>query len=211
MDALATTINRSHLRKVLEYLPPEVNDIYDDTMKRVDEQIESDRKLAYQILCWIIHAYRQLSLAELRHALAVSPGMTEMDPDALVDETILTSVCAGLVVIDKETHVVRLVRESSGHWCRPWFNISFQIILHRNILNAYKNLNFRVLRLTSRQRVSRTFRLTCLKATIMRVFMNCTHSCNQMLSLITLLRSSTRHEAVDEGAAGARRHRYQLE
>lgn len=120
MDALATTINRSHVRKVLKNLSHETNDIYDETMKRVDGQIESDRKLADQVFCWIIHAYRQLSLEELRHALAVSPGMTEMDPDALVDETILTSVCAGLVVIDKEAHVVRLVRESSAHWCRTW-------------------------------------------------------------------------------------------
>jgi len=88
-----------------------VNDIYDETLERIDGQIESDRELAQKVFCWIVHAYRQLSLKELQHALAVSPNMTEMDPDALVDETILTSVCGGLVVIDKETNVVRLVRK----------------------------------------------------------------------------------------------------
>jgi hypothetical protein len=111
MDSLATTISRSHVRKALENLPKEVNDIYDETLKRVDGQIESDRNLANEVFCWIIHAYQQLTLEELRHALAVSPGMTNMDPDALVDETILTSVCAGLVVVDKQSNAVHLVRK----------------------------------------------------------------------------------------------------
>jgi hypothetical protein len=111
MDSLATTISRSHVRQVLQNLPKEVNDMYDETLKRVDGQIESDRKLAHKVFCWIIHAYRQLSLEELQHAVAVSPDMTEMDPDALVDESILTGVCGGLVVVDKDTRVVRLVRK----------------------------------------------------------------------------------------------------
>lgn len=54
--------------------------------------------------------YPELSLEELRHALAVSPDMTEMGPDVLVDEAILTSVCSGMVVFDKETSVVRFIR-----------------------------------------------------------------------------------------------------
>lgn len=116
MDVLATTVNRLHLRKVLGNLPKEVNDIYHETMKRVDGQIESDRKLAEQVFCWIIHAYRQLSLQELQHALTVSSCIINIDPDALVDEAILTSVCAGLVVVDKVTSVVRLVRKYSTQW-----------------------------------------------------------------------------------------------
>jgi len=80
-------------------------------MKRVDGQIEGDRKLAEKVFCWIIHAYRQLSLRELQHAVAVSSDMTDMEPDALVDETILMSVCAGLVVVDKDSSAVRLVRK----------------------------------------------------------------------------------------------------
>jgi len=111
MDSLAITINRLHVRRVLENLPKEVNHVYHETMTRVDGQVESDRKLAEKVFCWVIHAYRQLSLTELQYALAISSDMTEMDPDALVDETILTSVCAGLVVVDKDSSVVRLVRK----------------------------------------------------------------------------------------------------
>jgi len=111
MDSLATTISRWEVRKALEKLTKEVRDTYDETMKRIEGQIEGDRKLAEQVLSWIIHAYRQLSLEELRHALAVSAEMTKMEPDALVDETILTSVCAGLVVVDQQSGLVHLVRK----------------------------------------------------------------------------------------------------
>jgi hypothetical protein len=111
MDSLATTRSPREVVKALQNMPQGVDDIYDDTMQRVEGQIPGDRELAKCILSWIIYAYRQLSLEELRHAVAVSPEMTEMDPGALVDETILTSVCAGLVVIHKKSNIVHLVRK----------------------------------------------------------------------------------------------------
>jgi hypothetical protein len=110
IDSLATKINRTEVRRGLENLPAEVNATYDETMNRINGQIKDDRELAKKVLCWITYACRPLSLEELRHALAVSPGMTKMDTDALVDESILTSVCAGLVVVEKESALVRLVR-----------------------------------------------------------------------------------------------------
>lgn len=72
MDSLATTISRLHVRQVLRNLPRELNDIYDETTRRVDGQIEGDKKLAEQVFCWMTHAYQQLSLEELQHAIAVS-------------------------------------------------------------------------------------------------------------------------------------------
>ena len=125
MDSLATKINRREVRRGLENLPTDVNAMYDETMKRIKGQIEGDRQLAELVLCWIIYARRQLRLEELRHAIAVSPKMmemntdalvdeaklTEMDTDALVDEDILTSVCAGLIVVDNQSTIVHLVRK----------------------------------------------------------------------------------------------------
>jgi hypothetical protein len=63
------------------------------------------------MLSWIRYARRPLFPKELRHALAVLPKTTEMNPEALVPKMILTSVCEGLVVVDRESDVVRLVRK----------------------------------------------------------------------------------------------------
>lgn len=114
MDMLANTINGREVRKACQNLPKDTSEIYDETMKRVEGQTENRRTLAKHVFSWVICAYRQLSLVELQHALAVSSdyGMSIMDVHALVDEKILTSVCAGLVIVDRDSNVVRLVRES---------------------------------------------------------------------------------------------------
>jgi GPI inositol-deacylase, winged helix domain len=112
MNSLAATISCRHVRTVLENLPEQVNTAYDQTMERIEGQIKCNRELARRVLSWMTYACRPLSLKELRHALAVSPNMAEMDPEALVPEMILTSVCQGLVVVDRESDTVRLVRKS---------------------------------------------------------------------------------------------------
>ena len=84
-------------------------------MKRVEGQTKNRRDLAEQVFSWIIHACRRLSLEELQHALAVTSDheLSKIDANDLVDEKILTSACAGLVVIDRESNIVRLVRKYS--------------------------------------------------------------------------------------------------
>jgi hypothetical protein len=94
----------------LDQLPNEIDQIYDEAMERIERQ-SNTKELAKLVLSWVIYASRPLSIEELRHALAVSPKMTEMDCRDLVFEWKLISVCAGLVVIDKEQQVVRLARE----------------------------------------------------------------------------------------------------
>lgn len=109
MDSLADHMNLRDVRDALETLPAEVNATYDIALERITQQNKSDRKVAEQVLSWITHACRPLSLEEIRHALAVSPGNTIMDPNALGHELMLTSVCAGLVV--EYGGILRLVRE----------------------------------------------------------------------------------------------------
>ena len=111
IDSLANKESLQHVRDVLDNLPERVNAAYDKTMKRIEGQAEGDRELAERVLCWITYARRLLSINELRHALVVKAGMTKMNFDALIPEAILTSVCAGLVVVDKERSIVRLVRK----------------------------------------------------------------------------------------------------
>lgn len=113
MDSLASKSNRRAIRSALESLPSEVNATYDEAMERIKGQTKDDRRLAERVLSWITYAYRPLSISELQHALAVSSEMTDMDFEAIEDEIILISVCAGLVVIDGTGNTIRLVRKCS--------------------------------------------------------------------------------------------------
>jgi hypothetical protein len=111
MDSLISKTNRRAIRDALERLPEGVDATYNGILKRIAGQVECDQRLAERVLSWIAYARRPLSLRELQHALAVSSEMTAMDPDAIEDELTLTSVCAGLVVVDENSRVIRLVRK----------------------------------------------------------------------------------------------------
>ncbi|KAI9780621.1 MAG: hypothetical protein M1816_002782, partial [Peltula sp. TS41687] len=116
MDSLVSKHSRREVRKALENLPQELNSTYEEAMERIRGQAEDDRKLAERVLSWIIYAMRPLSVEELQHAVAIEPGMTELEDEDLTDREFLASVCAGLVVIDDEIGIVRLVHYTTQEY-----------------------------------------------------------------------------------------------
>lgn len=64
----------------------------------------------------ILHAKRPLTVLELRHALATEPEAAAIDDEALPDEQLLTSLCAGLVVIESKSEIIRLVHYTTQEY-----------------------------------------------------------------------------------------------
>jgi len=116
MNALVGKSNSRAVRAALENLPSSMDGTYDEAMERIAGQGEDDRQLAERVLSWIIYAFRPLSLTELQHALSVSPNTSNIDSEALEDDTIFVSVCAGLVVVDEESHLVRLIHYTAQQY-----------------------------------------------------------------------------------------------
>ncbi len=111
MDSLVTKTKRKDVRKALEILPPELDEIYDETMERIEGQGKDYSELARRVLLWVGNTSRPLSPVELQHAVAIQPGMTELDDEDLDEQDPLVSACAGLVVLDAETNSFRFVRK----------------------------------------------------------------------------------------------------
>lgn len=78
------------------------------------------RKLALDALSWINCAMRPLNASELQHALAVE-AESEFDIDNLPYLEDIISVCAGLVTVDEESDVIRLVHYTA----REFFQITW--------------------------------------------------------------------------------------
>jgi ankyrin repeat protein len=93
-------------------------------MLRIEGQVTDQVELAKQVLAWITSAERPLTTSELQYALAVEVGESELDEDNIPDIGDLVSVCAGLVTIDEESNVIRLVHytaqeyfeRTQSHW-----------------------------------------------------------------------------------------------
>src|SRR5271155_1819709 len=114
--SLAKKHNRRAVLVALETLPNELNDTYDEVMKRILSQDEEDVKLAKRVLGWLLYAKRPLTTRELQHALSVTPNSRELDEAALTEEADLISVCAGIVTVERETSIIRWVHYTTQEY-----------------------------------------------------------------------------------------------
>ena len=84
-------------------------DAYGVTLERIKAQDEEKSKLAMATLTWVCHSERPLQVNELCHALAVEIGTTDFDPENIPSIGTLLHCCQGLITVDKEASIVRLI------------------------------------------------------------------------------------------------------
>ena len=112
MDSLIPQTSARGIRRALKRLPEKLNDTFDEAMDRTATQPEEHAVLANQVLSWIFYAKRPLSLTELREALSVEPGDRKLDRSGGPELDLLLNVCCGLVTVDEQDNVIRLVHYS---------------------------------------------------------------------------------------------------
>lgn len=123
--ASAAGLSVKHVRNKLRALPTTLKGTYDDAMERIENQEPDHRRIALKAMAWVCYAFRALSLKELQHVLAVEPGDTSLDEDLVMDGQSITSLCAGLVVVDQRTNVVNLVHYSTKSYFDATRHIQF--------------------------------------------------------------------------------------
>ena len=102
-------------------MPRELDGLYGETLKRIKGQPGEDGALGMRVLSWVTHARRPLSVEELGHGLAVEhdedgESPDEFDPDNLLSSRSLVDVCAGLIVIDPRSQIIRLVHYTAQEY-----------------------------------------------------------------------------------------------
>ncbi|KAF7358210.1 Ankyrin repeat-containing domain protein [Mycena venus] len=101
LDPLMTKHNVRDVQDALENLSSGLDGAYDGIVNRINQQSEGDRQLAWRTLSWVFNAKTPLRPSELQEALSVEPEATMLDPGRRTDMDIISSVCAGLVVVDE--------------------------------------------------------------------------------------------------------------
>ncbi|XHG08662.1 hypothetical protein AWENTII_011757 [Aspergillus wentii] len=92
-DTIATLSERTN----------KINWLYDDAMKRVKSQGYNFQNLAVRVLAWLTFARRPLKVEELQYALAAETQVLTIDIDRFPNALSITSVCAGLVMVDEKS------------------------------------------------------------------------------------------------------------
>ena len=119
MDSLVDKLTPRAIKRALVTLPngtDALDQAYQDAMDRILAQKTGFRELAILVLSWITCARKRLTSLELRHALAVEAGDSELDEDNVPEIAEAVSVCAGLVTIDEESDIVRLVHYTTQEY-----------------------------------------------------------------------------------------------
>ena len=109
-ESLTDALTPFEVTKALKTLPKTVDETYKLALERIDNQpIEGHRSFSRKVICWVAYSFRPLTVDELLFALAVDPGdrKFQISKVSLVED--VTSLCAGLVIIDQDSNVVRLV------------------------------------------------------------------------------------------------------
>jgi hypothetical protein len=94
-------------------------------MERIQSQKQGFRDLAFKAILWISFARRPLTPRELQHALAVINNTSALDEANITKAELIASVCAGLVIIDEESNIIRLVHYTTQEYFQTtrdtWF------------------------------------------------------------------------------------------
>jgi ankyrin repeat protein len=119
VDSLVSKKTTTRLKSALDNLShgsEALRDAYDNVIERIDGQVHDDCTLAKSVLSWISYAHRPLTTKELCHALAVKIGDEDFDSDNIPDIEDILSVCAGLVTVDEESQIIRLVHYTTQEY-----------------------------------------------------------------------------------------------
>jgi hypothetical protein len=119
LDSLLDKTTKKKVLATIETLPKgskALDEAYNDAIKRIEGQRHGDTTLARSVLSWITYAQRPLTTGELCHALAVELDESELNLDNIPDIEVMVSVCAGLVAIDNESNIIRLIHYTTQEY-----------------------------------------------------------------------------------------------
>ncbi|RYP50205.1 hypothetical protein DL768_004226 [Monosporascus sp. mg162] len=116
IEFLASNHTPQGFKKGIAHLPRTPDEVYHAALERIQRQNESNRSLAYNVLTWLVFAEKRLTISELTHALTIQDHVKAIQAGedlpvgnlALTTEYALTSACAGIVIVDKDSQLVRL-------------------------------------------------------------------------------------------------------
>ncbi|KAK9850017.1 Nucleoside phosphorylase [Penicillium brevicompactum] len=118
LDTMSQANNDDARSKVLD-------NAYEGAMERIQNQVKDRRDLALQVLLWISCAERRLTSTELQHAIGVEENTSEFDNENISDIGLIVSTSAGLVIVDKESDIIRLVHHTTQEYfqrtSQRWF------------------------------------------------------------------------------------------
>ena len=111
MDALRSCVNLRQVKRVLEEFPSQIEGAYAQSWNRILDEDEENVTLVKMVFVWVLAATRSMTLKELERVVAICPETFKFEADRVVPGSTFLTMCRGLLVVEEESQIVRLVRE----------------------------------------------------------------------------------------------------
>ncbi|KAF6845523.1 hypothetical protein CMUS01_00098 [Colletotrichum musicola] len=112
MDYLSEQHFLGDFRVALGKLPDSREKAFDAALQRIQRQGDFERRVAWHVLSWVAFSAQPVTVDEVRHAFAVERQTGVLNDEYLPSKDLLTSSCAGVVVIDKESGQLRPIHDA---------------------------------------------------------------------------------------------------
>jgi ankyrin repeat protein len=117
VDSLLAKTTLAQIRKSLQDLPrgPDAyKQAYEKTIVRIRGQPSEHQQLAKRTLQWLACAVSEITVSELRHALAIRDDSSSLPNEEDLESTnFVIKVCMGLVIVERESDVIRLLHHTT--------------------------------------------------------------------------------------------------
>lgn len=90
--------NIDEVNGLLKELPKDIDEAYDNIMKRIETRRKNEATLANQILPWVCCALRPMTMDELQHALATNLPNWKYQEGKVSPHSVMLSVCEGFII-----------------------------------------------------------------------------------------------------------------
>ncbi|EXJ74159.1 uncharacterized protein A1O5_02453 [Cladophialophora psammophila CBS 110553] len=111
-------ITRADVKRTLLHLSTDLTQAFQSTVQRISTLPTARRDLAFKTLMWLSHVRRPLTVRELQHAMALRLEDCDLDRDNFPSVRTIIDCCCGLVEVDYESSIIRLVHHSLEEYLR---------------------------------------------------------------------------------------------
>ena len=121
MDAILGETSLAKRKQMLQKVAKtgvDLESVYAQTLQRIREQKGDRSRLGMEVLMWISHAERPLTIGELCYVLAVEAGTTDLNPENICPQDIVLRSCLGLVVVESGASTARLIHYTLQEYLR---------------------------------------------------------------------------------------------
>ncbi|KIW19973.1 hypothetical protein PV08_00548 [Exophiala spinifera] len=111
-------VTKADVRRSLTHLSSNLTEAFQSTIRRITSLPAARKDLAFKALMWISHARRPLRATELQQAMAMRLDDDDLDLDNVASVRTIVDCCCGLVQVDSESSIIRLVHHSLEEYLR---------------------------------------------------------------------------------------------